>query len=185
MNKMVDIVAKKKALRTEMHRQRAAITSRVRRDNDNWICDELIALITKRNCQVVHTYLPMGSEIDIKPLIKKLLVSEITVVVPKTLVKRKLEHLVLESLDNLESGVYGTSHPKEGVVFTGNIDVIIVPGLAFDAEQYRLGYGGGYYDAFLAKHPNAYTVGICYPFQKVKTVPKESHDACLDSVLVK
>jgi 5-formyltetrahydrofolate cyclo-ligase len=181
----MDIVAQKKVLRAKMHHQRAAIDPLYKSDHDTWVCTQLSALILEKNCRVVHAYLPMGNEIDIKPLIKKLLANGITVVVPKTLKKRKLEHLVLDSLDNLEDGVYGTSHPKEGVVFTGNIDLIIVPGLAFDFEKYRLGYGGGYYDTFLAEHPNAYTVGVCYPFQNIKAVPKETHDACLDLVMVK
>lgn len=180
----MDVVAKKKALRTEIHHQRAVVESQFKSGYDHWVCNELATLITKKNYQVVHVYLPMGTEIDIKPVITKLLANGITVVVPKTLKKRKLEHLVLDSLDNIEAGVYGTSHPKNGIVFTGNIDMIIVPGLAFDEENYRLGYGGGYYDAFLAEHPNAFTVGVCYPFQKVKIVPKEAHDACLDFVLV-
>lgn len=181
----MDIVAQKKVLRAKMHHERATIDPLYKSDYDTWVCDELATLITERSCQVVHAYLPMGTEIDIKPLIKQLLANGITVVVPKTLKKRKLEHLVLESLDNLEDGVYGTSHPKEGVVFKEKMDLIIVPGLAFDFEKYRLGYGGGYYDTFLAEHPNAYTVGVCYPFQNIKTVPKETHDACLDTVLIK
>ena len=127
----------------------------------------------------------MGNEIDIKPLLEKLLSKNCTVVVPKTLKNRKLTHLILNSLDALEPGVYGTSHPENGIVFTGKIDLVIVPGLAFDEENYRLGYGGGYYDTFLAEYPTAFTVGVGYPFQKVKKVPKEAHDACLDTVFVK
>jgi 5-formyltetrahydrofolate cyclo-ligase len=57
--------------------------------------------------------------------------------------------------------------------------------LAFDAANYRLGYGGGYYDGFLRQHPEAYKLGICYPFQKVKQVPLEAHDVRLDAVLAK
>jgi 5-formyltetrahydrofolate cyclo-ligase len=176
------IIAEKKALRNAMKLQRDAIELDYKLTYDAWICNALEILITERNYKVVHAYLPMGNEIDIKPLITQLLVNGTTVVVPKTLKNRKLEHLVLDSLDNLEPGVYGTSHPKKGVVFIGNIDLIIVPGLAFDNQNYRLGYGGGYYDAFLAEYTTAFTVGIAYPFQKLKTVPKEAHDACLNTV---
>jgi 5-formyltetrahydrofolate cyclo-ligase len=176
------IVAEKKGLRAAIKLQRDAIDLDYKLAYDTWICNALEILIAERNCNVVHAYLPMGNEIDILPLIEKLVQNKSTVVVPKTLKKRKLEHLVLNSLDDLEPGVYGTSHPKDGIVFTGEIDLIIVPGLAFDSNNYRLGYGGGYYDAFLAEHPNAYTVGVCYPFQKLKTVPKEAHDACLNTV---
>jgi 5-formyltetrahydrofolate cyclo-ligase len=179
------IIAEKKALRNAMKLQRDAIELDYKLAYDAWICNVLEILITERNYKVVHAYLPMGNEIDISPLIEKLLKNNTTVVVPKTLKNRKIEHLVLDSLDNLEPGVYGTSHPKNGVVFTGELDLVLVPGLAFDTENFRLGYGGGYYDTFLAEHPTAFTVGIAYPFQQLKTVPKEAHDTRLDLVLVK
>jgi len=57
--------------------------------------------------------------------------------------------------------------------------------LAFDANNYRLGYGGGYYDTFLAQHPTAFKQGIFYPFQEVSEVPTEVHDVQLDHVLVR
>jgi len=179
----MSITNEKKGVRTAMKLQRDAIKPTYKVPYDTWVCSQLLELIGTRNCQVVHAYLPMGKEIDIAPLLEKLLRNKITVVVPKTLKKRQLEHLVLESLENLEAGVYRTSHPKNGIIFTGKIDLVIVPGLAFDAENYRLGYGGGYYDTFLAEHPNAFTVGVAYPFQKIQQVPKEAHDACLDCVL--
>lgn len=181
----MEIVEEKKALRNEMNNQRTTLDVHFKSAYDIWICKELETIIAERNCQVVHAYLPMGNEIYIKPLLAQLLANGTTVVVPKTLKKRQLEHLVLTDLENLEDGVYGTSHPKNGIVFTGDIDLIIVPGLAFDDQNYRLGYGGGYYDTFLAEYPNAFTVGVCYPFQKIKRVPKETHDACLDAVLVR
>lgn len=181
----MSITAQKKELRAKIRKQRDAVEVSFKLAYDTLICNELEKVITERNCKVVHAYIPMGSEIDIKPLLKKILEKEITVVTPKTLKNRKLEHLVLDSLDNLEAGVYGTSHPKNGIVFTEKNDLIIVPGLAFDNENYRLGYGGGYYDTFLSAHKNAFTIGIGYPFQKVTSVPKEMHDACLDTLIIK
>ena len=61
--------------------------------------------------------------------------------------------------------------------------MIIVPGLAFDAQNYRLGYGGGYYDNFIVNHAQAKKIGIFYPFQKVEKVPVEAHDFPLDKIL--
>ncbi len=181
----MEIVAEKKALRNVLKRQRDALPLEYKHTYDAWICTALEMLIIERNCKVVHTYLPMGSEIDISPLIENLLKNNITVLVPKTLKNRTLEHLVLKSLNELELGVYGTSQPKNGVVFTSEIDLILVPGLAFDNQNYRLGYGGGYYDTFLEQHPTAFKVGIFYPFQEVASVPKEKHDVCLDKILHK
>jgi 5-formyltetrahydrofolate cyclo-ligase len=141
-------------------------------------------LITERNCKTVHTYIPLGSEIDIRPVISWMLESGVAVICPKTLPHHQLENRVLVSLDRLGTGIMGTQHPLEANVYNGRYDLIIVPGLAIDKNKYRLGYGGGYYDIFLANQLNAFKVGIYYPFQLVETVPLEPHDFMLDAVLI-
>ncbi|NVK51354.1 MAG: 5-formyltetrahydrofolate cyclo-ligase [Flavobacteriaceae bacterium] len=168
-----------------MLKQRSLLDATEKKLFDTAICKTLQELIVKKKCKVVHAFLPMGNEINIIPLLTWLLAQQITVVTPKTLPKRQLQHLVLNSLDALEKGVFGTSHPANSVEYTGNYDIIIVPGLAFDTDNYRLGYGGGYYDTFLAEHPTAFTVGIGYPFQQIDVVPKEKHDVYLDVILSK
>ncbi len=168
-----------------MFAKRNALEVAVKSVYDQWMCGELQQLITERNYRTVHTYIPMGSEIDIRPLLHHLLQSGVTVVSPKTLPKRKLENRRLVSLDELETGIMGTQHPLEANVHEGSFDCIIVPGLAIDARQYRLGYGGGYYDNFLVNHSGAHKLGIYYPFQHIEQVPTEPHDLKLDAVLMK
>lgn len=179
----MDIFEQKKALRTRMFGVRKTINLEHKLKYDHWINKSLIELITERNCKVVHAYIPMLNEIDIRPLIQQLLDQQITIVSPKTLPKRKLENRLLQSLENLETGIMGTQHPAEPIVYEGKIDLIIVPGMAFDAQKYRLGYGGGYYDNFIITQPAAFKVGIFYPFQQVENVPVESHDIQLDHIL--
>lgn len=174
----------KQQLRQKMLSKRAKLHKQLKADYDESICQLLWMRIRQQDCQTVHCYLPMGMEIDITPLISKLLAGGLTVVAPKTLPKRKLQHLVLHDLNKLEKGVFGTSHPAGNEEFLGKYDLIIVPGLAFDKAHYRLGYGGGYYDHFLSCHPYACKLGICYPFQLLETVPVETHDVMLDEVLV-
>jgi 5-formyltetrahydrofolate cyclo-ligase len=150
---------------------------------DKAIIAKLEALIEERQPKVVHSYLPFGGEIDINPLLQKLLDNKVTVVCPKSLPKRELENLVLRSLTELEEGRFGTKHPAGGEVYTGPIDMFIVPGIGFDPQNYRLGYGAGYYDKFFAEHPKGYKVGICYPFQLIDHLPVEAHDVPLNTVL--
>ncbi|MFK7933981.1 MAG: 5-formyltetrahydrofolate cyclo-ligase [Saprospiraceae bacterium] len=150
---------------------------------DQSICTQLFKLIEKENCRVVHTYLPVRSEINLFPLIEQLLKEKITVVCPKTLKNRQLEHLELYDLNNLETGLFKTQHPAEGKIYQGKYDLIIVPGLAFTTEGYRLGYGGGYYDTFLKDHPNALKIGAAYPFQLVEKLPVEEHDIQLNIII--
>lgn len=178
------LLKQKKQLRKEMLVKRAEIKDSFKQAYDLWICSQLEKLIEAKNYKTIHAYLPMGKEIDITPLLKNLLTKNITVIAPKTLPKRKLENRILTSLSAIEKGVFGTTHPANPKEYTGKIDLIIVPGLAFDSENYRLGYGGGYYDNFLINHPEAYKIGIFYPNQKVESVPTEAHDICLDEILI-
>lgn len=67
--------------------------------------------------------------------------------------------------------------------YEGHFDLIVVPGMAFDAEGNRLGRGKGYYDRFLAKHPDVPTIGICYGFQMVEKIPSEPHDRLVSEVI--
>ena len=178
------LVEQKKELRKLMLQERAKINLDWKKNYDKWICTEIEQHISSKNHKVVHAYLPMGKEIDISPLINKLIEKGITIVCPKTLPKRKLENRILTSLNDIEKGVFGTTHPSNPEIYNGKIDLIIVPGLAFDSKNYRLGYGGGYYDNFLINHPEAYKIGIFYPEQKVNNVPTETHDICLNEILV-
>ena len=150
---------------------------------DQAVCKALEEIIIAHNYRVIHCYIPISSEINVNPLLSNLLSMERTVVCPKTLPKPQLENRILKSMDALETGIMGTLHPAEAHVYDGPCDLIIVPGLAFDADNYRLGYGGGYYDNFLKNHPEAITQGIFYPFQKVAKVPLEPHDVQLHSIL--
>ncbi|MGB0864026.1 MAG: 5-formyltetrahydrofolate cyclo-ligase [Saprospiraceae bacterium] len=174
----------KKGLRKQMMSKRGKLPKLDKAKYDEWICESLWAKVEEYNFKAVHCYLPMGTEINIFPLIEMLLKKGITVVTPKTLPKRKLKNLILKSLDELEKGVFGTAHPAGDEEFGGEYDLIIVPGLAFDSNHYRLGYGGGYYDNFMVNYPNAQKIGIFYPFQEVEKIPLESHDIRLDEVLV-
>ena len=147
------------------------------------VCAELRKLILERNVKVLHTFLPMGLELNHTPVIEYCLANEITVVTTKTLPKSTLQHLVLTDLNDLENGVFGTKHPRNAQEYSGTFDLIIVPGLAFDAEGNRLGYGGGYYDAFLKHHPESVKIAIAFPFQLVAEVPVEPFDQKVDMLL--
>lgn len=178
------VTEEKAALRKTMNSRRAKLDKERKQRYDIWVCEQLLSRIKKRSASIVHAYLPMGTEIDIRPLLEQLLTDGIKVVCPKTLPRPKLENRVLKSLEELETGVMGTKFPAEREVYEGDIDLIVVPGLAIDKSRYRLGYGGGYYDHFLNQHPEAYKVGVYYPFQLVESVPVEPHDVQLDDVLI-
>ena len=178
---MEDILLEKSNLRKEMLALRVAIPSEMKEQYDTSINTQLQNWIVSHRPKVVHCYLPMGAEIDITPTILFCLSNDIKIVAPKTLKQRKLENRILHGLDQIEKGIWGTTHPT-GEVYSGPIDLIIVPGLAFDENRFRLGYGGGYYDNFLVQYPEAKKIGIFYSFQKRNAVPTERHDISLDYI---
>jgi 5-formyltetrahydrofolate cyclo-ligase len=170
-------------IRTEMLAKRDALTGAEKAVMDENICNKLKTIIDARRPKVVHSYLPMGTEVDVRPAILYLLEKDITVIMPKVYPKRRMEHLVLKGLDVLEDGIYGTQHPADNIIHNGEIDMFILPGLAFSKDNYRLGYGGGYYDVFLATQPDAYKLAVCYPFQVFDAIPVETHDVQLDDII--
>lgn len=165
-----------------MLNQRLGLAAITKTKLDEYVCQKLKTLILEKNHQNIHAYIPMKGEINIVPLLQWLLENHYNVATPKTLPKRKLENRKLVSLKNLEFGIMKTQHPVEPIIYHNPFDLIIVPGLAFDEQKYRLGYGGGYYDNFLITQPQAQKVGIFYPFQKVSKVPIEEHDIKLDII---
>lgn len=150
---------------------------------DKKICQFVLNRIESKSYQNIHAYLPFPDEINIYPLLQQLLELGKTIVCPKTLPSRQLENRILHSLEDLEEGIMKTLHPRNPDVYNGKIDLILVPGLAYDMQNYRLGYGGGYYDTFISSHPEAFTLGLFYPFQKVNAVPRERHDVSLHEII--
>ncbi len=182
-NKVITIKEQKQNIRQSMLEQRNNMPRLLRNEYSGKICDQLWKIIEENNLQVIHSYLTMGSEVNVLPLLQKALDAGLTVVVPKTLKKRQMQNLMLNDLKNMEAGIFGTYHPKDTAEYTGHYDLIIVAGLAFDEKGYRVGYGGGYYDTFLVGQPNARKIGVCYPFQQLEEVPVEPHDVRLDDLI--
>ena len=83
----------------------------------------------------------------------------------------------------MKKGAYGIQEPIEGkVLLADELDVIVVPIVAFDEHLYRLGHGKGYYDRYL-KQCRALKIGVAYDCQQVEKVPIEPHDVCLDMII--
>ncbi len=177
------IKTQKKEIRKRMLQQRDLMSMATKTLYDRYVCKTLWQFMEQRGCQTVHTYLPMGSEIDIFPFVEQCLAHKKTVISPQSLPQRSFKNLVLTSLQDLEPGIFGTVYPAGERVFEGSYDLVVVPGLACDGNRYRVGYGADYYDTFLADLNTSFKIGLFYPFQKMDQVPKEPHDVQLDEVL--
>lgn len=173
----------KSGVRKNMLSKRDLLSVIKKKELDLKICDKLGRLIEQRGDKVIHSYIPMGSEIDITELLQKLLTQNKILICSKSLPKRTMQNFVLTSLEDLNDGRFGTKYPASGIEYNDKIDIFIVPGLAFDGRGYRIGYGAGYYDKYFSLRNSGYKVGICYDFQIIGKVADEPHDVKLDKVI--
>ena len=140
--------------------------------------------------RVVMAFWPLPDEVDVRPLIDRLVAEGRTVVLPKVTGDETMELRRYTSQADLCEGAFHILEPVgEPFVDYEQIDVALVPGVAFDAAGHRLGRGRGYYDRFLAEHLAPRTshlaprlIGVCFPFQRVAVVPVDAHDVVLDQI---
>ena len=96
----------------------------------------------------------------------------------------EMRFIYLPDLSQVEKGYSGIPEPvADGPEGDDPTALVLMPGIAFDKEGHRIGYGGGFYDKFLAKEPGHPTVALCYDFQVVKELPTEEFDIPVDLVL--
>lgn len=174
----------KKEWRKELKKLRDGLSTTDIAERSSQIMEKVWDLCQNNKVNTIHTYLPLGSEVQTETLIERALQNKVKVVVPKTLANRRLKHLELNSLNDLVEGRYGTRFPKHENEHVGKLDIIIIPALGFDRRNFRLGYGSGYYDVFLSQYPEALKVGVGFDFQKVNLLPVETHDIALDEVVL-
>ena len=82
----------------------------------------------------------------------------------------------------LKKGLLGIMEPDTESIYTGSIDLAIIPGIAFDYDKNRLGRGKGFYDKFLINKA-IYKIGICYDFQLQKSIPVSRNDIKMDKII--
>ena len=153
----------------------------------NAIMEKCISLEEWNQSRKVHIYVSsINNEVDTLGLILDMLDEGKAVVVPKCDHKlHSLHSIRISSLEELLPSRYGIMEPEynpEREVMSGELELIIVPLLAFDRTGARLGFGGGYYDSLLSQC-NCPKIGLGYFFQEVDSVPVEPHDQKLDIII--
>ncbi|WP_022850262.1 5-formyltetrahydrofolate cyclo-ligase [Limisalsivibrio acetivorans] len=166
----------KKALRTEM--------LGIREGLEKSYIEEVSAAVTERffneargagNCLL---YIDCRNEVQTETLISKLENNGMEVFLP---VVQGRELYTGRFSSGLVDGAYGISQPSE-IEPRETFDIVVVPGLAFDKDFYRLGYGGGFYDRFLPKIKTGMKAAFAYRFQLVESVYPEKHDIPVDTI---
>lgn len=180
----------KALLRKEMKRLRKKMGIEERKSKDIRIYDNLRTLSKFKENEWFYIYVSYGTEADTKRIINYLLEikckKNIHVAVPKV-IGDEMEFFEIDSLDELKEGCMGILEPDNNRKADAKNAVMVLPGLAFDMEHGRLGYGGGFYDKYLDRYgaDKFYKIGICYDFQvqKYDKINLDKNDMKVDIIV--
>lgn len=144
-------------------------------------------LLANAKLKAAHTillYYSLDDEVDTHTLVDALLVSGKRVILPRVTGANSMELRLYGGPMSLVCGAYGIMEPT-GQLFTNydDIDLAVIPGMAFDLRGNRLGRGKGYYDRLMPKLHNAWKVGLAFNFQIVDNVPVDEHDIKMDEII--
>jgi len=177
----------KKVLRKRVTTARKALTDSYRATASSKMLDAVCQLPVYRSAHTVFLYASMPEEVQLYGLMRQALMDGKTVCLPLITGKGTMEAVSFSSLDDLVAGDYGilTVDPaKRKIVPAEEIDLILVPGAAFDREGGRLGLGAGFYDRFMTeKAPQGYRCAMAFSCQLVEKVPMEPHDVAVQYII--
>lgn len=148
------------------------------------ICDKVLASADWQKASTLLLYYPLPDEVDVRPLVWEAYEEGKRVLLP-VCKGEELELRLYEGESSLKEGAYGIMEPTGPLFPEGRyteVQLAIIPGMAFDREGHRLGRGKGYYDRLLPKLAKARLKGVCWPFQLLDEVPSEPHDIRVQEV---
>lgn len=177
----------KKDIRKFISDKRDAVHIKQKGEWDDKIFNRLINSEFYRNADVIFAFVSFRSEVDTHRFISYAIEDKKTICVPKIRSKQRgMELFRIESLSDLEPGFFGVLEPKDTCpeANIGDIDLVLMPGMAFDREGGRVGYGGGFYDKFLVEMGRkVHSIALAYDFQVLDEVPMDSRDIPIDGVI--
>lgn len=147
------------------------------------IKNNLFNLQQFKKSRIIMFFVSFNSEVHTHEIIKNSLKTK-TVVIPKV-AHHEIEPSIILDFDNLvPSRKFNILEPMDLMkIAYKNIDLVLVPGIVFDKEGHRIGYGFGYYDKFLKKVPKAIKIGLAFDFQVIDKIPREMHDVPVDMIV--
>lgn len=162
---LIDIKEQKKELRAIYRKKRLDLSFQQKSKLDERILKNILRLNEYKSNDTLLCYVSTPIEVDTIKIIEQSLKDKKRVAVPRCVENtREMEFYFINSIEELEPGSFGVLEPiknKSNILTDFGKGLCIVPGLSFDCDGYRLGYGKGYYDRFLSDFCGS-TVGICY-----------------------
>lgn len=173
----------KKALRREIGEKKRAMSAEEIEQASIRLANKFFETELYQNAQAIYAYLSYNQEVRTEGIIHRAFLDGKRVAVPKVY-GEEMRFLWIEDLDHIAPGAYNIPEPiADAPVAEDLTALVLMPGLAFDPQGHRLGYGGGFYDRYLSEQPNHPLVALCYGFQMLDHLDTESHDIPVDLVI--
>lgn len=173
----------KAALRREIREKKRAMTAEEILRRSQKLGELFFKTEAYQKAEAIYGYLPYNQEVYTVPMLEQALLDGKKVAVPKVY-GDTMRFIWLEDLSKVEKGYAGIPEPvADAPVADDKNALVLMPGLAFDEAGHRIGYGGGFYDRFLAEEPNHPTLALCYDFQMLEHLETEEFDIPVDQVL--
>jgi 5-formyltetrahydrofolate cyclo-ligase len=180
------ILLAKREARARARQARDGVEQTERRAAAHELAYVLLALPELLTARVILAYAALPNELDPAPAIWRLRKRGVRIAYPRIESPGVLGMHFVDHEMELVPGPFGLAQPSEHAPHVAHdlIDAIILPGVAFDEQGTRLGYGGGYYDRLLPMcRPECARVGVAFDGQVLAHIPVEEHDACVDVVV--
>ena len=173
----------KSELRRQIRAQKRAMTEEQIVAASQRLGELFLASDAYKQANTIYGYLPYNQEVRTVPMLQQALLDGKKVAVPKCY-GDEMRFIYLDDLSKVEKGYCGIPEPiADEPIADDQTALVLMPGLAFDPEGHRMGYGGGFYDKFLEREPNHPTLALCYDFQMLDHLETEAHDIPVDTVL--
>ena len=173
----------KQQLRQVIRQKKRAMTEQMILSASEKLAHQFYATRQYQNAQTIYGYLPYNQEVRTVPILQQALRDGKRVAVPKVY-GDTMRFIYLTDLSQVAPSSMGIPEPvADGPVAEDTTALVLMPGIAFDSKGNRMGYGGGYYDKFLADEPDHPTVALCYSFQLIDTIPTAEYDIPVDLVI--
>ncbi len=172
-----------KATARKLLRQRRAFISMIERaELSARISEKAITLPEFARAKTVMAYVSIRDEVITGPLLRYILDTGRTLALPRV-EDGRIRGMRAHDLSALRRGAMGIPEPEgEDEISPGDIDLFLLPGLGFDPMGGRIGYGKGYFDAYLKDAPG-YKAGLCFEAQMMDRAPVEEYDVAMDAVV--
>lgn len=172
----------KKSLRELVKEKRAKLSQNYVNESSEKIWDNLYNKDIFKNSKVILSYMSFKNEVDTSSFNENVIKSGRILLLPR--VKNSCEMEIIKYSGKFSINKFGIKEPI-GEVYKGNIDIVIVPGVVFDKNGNRIGFGKGYYDRFFEKYKKVVKIAPLYEFQLFDSIPSEKHDILMDILLLK